>query len=183
MNGITGTSISSLKRDLKIMSTKFNQSLSGLPMILRDLLSKLPTHIGPVPDIDGFIRHMKSMILPPRPSIDDNTMMIDVNDVSSSSSSSGYMKSNADDNMIVNNEDKIPAWLIQSTNQLVDDIMMSDEPQQQQHQLQQIESVNGSVVDAANFTSSSSSSGIDYDNSNDIDDDVFRKRQKKLRSK
>ena len=46
MNAITGTSISSLKRDLKIMSTKFNQSLSGLPMILRDLLSKLPTHIS-----------------------------------------------------------------------------------------------------------------------------------------
>lgn len=184
MNGITGTSISSLKRDLKIMSTKFNQSLSGLPMILRDLLSKLPTHIGPVPDIDGFIRHMKSMILPPRPSIDDNIMMIDVNDVSSSSSSSGgYMKSNADNNMIVNNEDKIPAWLIQSTNQLVDDIIMSDEPQQQQHQLQQVELVNGSIVDAANFTSSSGSGGVDYDNSNDIDDDVFRKRQKKLRSK
>jgi hypothetical protein len=186
MNGITGTSISSLKRDLKIMSTKFNQSLSGLPMILRDLLSKLPTHIGPVPDIDGFIRHMKSMILPPRPSIDDNIMMIDVNDVSSSGSSSdGYMKSNTDNNMIVNNEDKIPAWLIQSTNQLVDDIIMSDEPQQQQHQLLQVDLVNGSVVDAANFTSSSSSSGVggDYDNSNDIDDDVFRKRQKKLRSK
>ena len=189
INGITGTSISSLKRDLKIMSTKFNQSLSGLPMILRDLLSKLPTHIGPVPDIDGFIRHMKSMILPPRPSVDDNIMMMDVNDSSnssSSSSSSGYMKSNADNNdMILNNEDKIPAWLIQSTNQLVDDIIMSDEPQQQQqqHQLQQVESLNGSVINVANIASGVGGGDYDYDNSNDIDDDIFRKRQKKLRSK
>lgn len=181
INSVTGTSISSLKRDLKIMSTKFNQSVSGLPIILRDLLSKLPTHIGPVPDIDGFIRHMKSMILPPRPSVDDNIMMMNDNDVNSSSSN---MKSNADNNdMIVNNEDKIPAWLIQSTNQLVDDIIMSDE---QQQQLQQAEPLNGSVVDAANTTSSSSyraGGDFDYDNSNDIDDDVFRKRQKKLRKK
>jgi hypothetical protein len=55
------------------MSTEFHLSLAGLPVILRDLLGRLPFHSGPLPDIDGFIRHMKGVILPPRPEPDADT--------------------------------------------------------------------------------------------------------------
>lgn len=54
------------------MSTEFHLSLAGLPVILRDLLGRLPFHSGPLPDVDGFIRHMKGVILPPRPEPDAN---------------------------------------------------------------------------------------------------------------
>lgn len=59
-------------RDMLNMSTEFHLSLAGLPAILRDLLAKLPFHSGPLPDIDGFVRHVKSVILPPRPEPDDS---------------------------------------------------------------------------------------------------------------
>lgn len=49
------------------MSADFHLSLAGLPVVLRNLLSKLPFHSGPSPDYDGFIRHVKNIILPPRP--------------------------------------------------------------------------------------------------------------------
>lgn len=52
------------------MSTEFHLSMAGLPVILRDLLAKLPFHAGPLPDIEGFVRHMKGVILPPRPEPD-----------------------------------------------------------------------------------------------------------------
>eukprot|EP01034_Spumella_vulgaris_P021620 gene21620-27659_t len=53
------------------MSAEFHLSLAGLPVILRDLLSKLPLHNGQPPDIDCFVRHVKSITLPPRPSVED----------------------------------------------------------------------------------------------------------------
>jgi hypothetical protein len=47
-------------------------NLLGVPPILREFLSKLPTqYVGPIPDIQGFIRHLKNMVLPPRPASDD----------------------------------------------------------------------------------------------------------------
>jgi hypothetical protein len=55
------------------MSTEFHLSLAGLPVILRDLLAKLPFHSGPLPDTEGFIRHMKGVILPPRPEPEDTS--------------------------------------------------------------------------------------------------------------
>ena len=58
-------------REVLNMSTEFHLSLAGLPVILRDLLAKLPFHSGPAPDVDGFVRHMKSVILPPRPAPED----------------------------------------------------------------------------------------------------------------
>ena len=56
------------------MSTEFHLSLAGLPVILRDLLGRLPFHSGPLPDLDGFIRHMKGVILPPRPEPEVNVV-------------------------------------------------------------------------------------------------------------
>ncbi len=60
-------------REVLNMSTEFHLSLAGLPVILRDLLAKLPFHTGPLPDVDGFVRHMKSVILPPRPAPEDHS--------------------------------------------------------------------------------------------------------------
>jgi hypothetical protein len=56
-------------RDAKNMSSEFHLSLSGLPVILRDFLTQLPPNFGGQPDYDGFIRHMKTVILPPRPQV------------------------------------------------------------------------------------------------------------------
>jgi hypothetical protein len=49
-------------------STQANSSaLSVLPSVLRDFIVRLPFHAGPAPDIDTFLRQMKTVILPPRP--------------------------------------------------------------------------------------------------------------------
>lgn len=46
-------------------------NLLGVPPILREFLSKLPVqYVGQLPDIQGFIRHLKNMVLPPRPATD-----------------------------------------------------------------------------------------------------------------
>ena len=42
-------------------------TLAGLSNILRDFIPRLPTHSGPLPDVDGFIRQLRGCILPPRP--------------------------------------------------------------------------------------------------------------------
>lgn len=60
-------------REVLNMSTEFHLSLAGLPAILRDLLAKLPFHSGPLPDVDGFVRHVKSVILPPRPEPEESS--------------------------------------------------------------------------------------------------------------
>lgn len=39
----------------------------GVPSILRDFIGKLPALVGPAPDIDTFLRHIRNVILPPRP--------------------------------------------------------------------------------------------------------------------
>ena len=50
-------------------ATTETPNLLGVPPILREFLSKLPTqYVGQLPDIQGFIRHLKNMVLPPRPS-------------------------------------------------------------------------------------------------------------------
>ena len=51
-----------------ITSAAETPNLLGVPPILREFLSKLPgQYIGQLPDIQGFIRHLKNMVLPPRP--------------------------------------------------------------------------------------------------------------------
>ena len=42
-------------------------TLGSLPHVLRDFIPRLPTHSGPLPDVDGFIRQLRGCILPPRP--------------------------------------------------------------------------------------------------------------------
>jgi hypothetical protein len=51
------------------MGAEFQLSLAGLPLIVRDLLNRLPLHNGPAPDLEVFLRHVKSLTLPPRPSV------------------------------------------------------------------------------------------------------------------
>lgn len=71
--------------ETKHLSTEFHLSLSGLPSILRDFVAQLPPHFGGQPDCEGFLRHMKSIILPPRPQpsqsdelkADGDTMAVD----------------------------------------------------------------------------------------------------------
>lgn len=53
------------------LGAEFQLSLAGLPLILRDLLNRLPLHNGPAPDLDLFLRQMKSVTLPPRPLVDE----------------------------------------------------------------------------------------------------------------
>jgi hypothetical protein len=53
--------------DVKNLNSDFYLSLSSLPGILRTFVTQLPPLIGAHPDFDGFIRHMKSVVLPPRP--------------------------------------------------------------------------------------------------------------------
>eukprot|EP01039_Chlorochromonas_danica_P004320 gene4320-4741_t len=60
------------KRDRQAMiSSDFHFSMAGLPHPLRELLLKLPHQMGLVqPDIEAFVRHMKTVTLPPRPAAD-----------------------------------------------------------------------------------------------------------------
>jgi hypothetical protein len=46
--------------------------LSGVPSILREFLPKLPSHSGSVPDIEGFMRQLRTLVMPPRPASDEN---------------------------------------------------------------------------------------------------------------
>lgn len=39
----------------------------GVSDLLRDFALKLPQHVGPAPDLDAFVRHIRSVVLPPRP--------------------------------------------------------------------------------------------------------------------
>ena len=56
------------------LSAEFQLSMSGLPSVARDFLARLPLAAAPVREgeIDVFIRHMKSVILPPRPSSEES---------------------------------------------------------------------------------------------------------------
>jgi hypothetical protein len=38
-----------------------------VPQLLRDFTGKLPAHVGNLPDLDAFCRHIRSVVLPPRP--------------------------------------------------------------------------------------------------------------------
>lgn len=48
-----------------------NAALAGVPIVFRELLSKLPTHTGPLPDIKAFVDHLRKTVLPPRPVTED----------------------------------------------------------------------------------------------------------------
>ena len=56
------------------LSAEFQLSMSGLPSVARDFLARLPLAAAPVREgeIEVFIRHMKSVILPPRPSSEES---------------------------------------------------------------------------------------------------------------
>ena len=43
---------------------------SGVPPVLREFLPRLPAHSGPIPDVEGFIRQLRAVVLPPRPADD-----------------------------------------------------------------------------------------------------------------
>ena len=43
---------------------------SGVPPLLREFLPRLPAHSGPIPDVEGFIRQLRAVVLPPRPADD-----------------------------------------------------------------------------------------------------------------
>jgi hypothetical protein len=43
---------------------------SGVPPVLREFLPRLPAHTGPIPDVEGFIRQLRAIVLPPRPADD-----------------------------------------------------------------------------------------------------------------
>ena len=45
---------------------------SGVPPVLREFLPRLPAHTGPIPDVEGFIRQLRAVVLPPRPSDDSD---------------------------------------------------------------------------------------------------------------
>jgi hypothetical protein len=44
-----------------------------MPPLLRAFINKLPTHpVGaPLPDYDAFARHLRVLVLPPRPAVED----------------------------------------------------------------------------------------------------------------
>jgi hypothetical protein len=56
------------------MSTEFLLSMAGLPLILRDLLTKLPLYTGTPLNSDGFIRHMRGVVMPPRPAVEETAV-------------------------------------------------------------------------------------------------------------
>jgi hypothetical protein len=72
-SGGSGAKVGGAKRDRHALaSADFHLALAGLPVQLRDLLLKLPpatTSAGP--DVDYFLRHMKTVTLPPRPAVEE----------------------------------------------------------------------------------------------------------------
>lgn len=57
----------------KISSDIANSAeLSTVPYLLREFLVQLPSHTGPLPDIDMCLRSLKNTVLPARPESDDN---------------------------------------------------------------------------------------------------------------
>jgi hypothetical protein len=45
--------------------------VAGVPALIREFIARLPSYSGPPIDMDVFIKHMKSIALPARPSIED----------------------------------------------------------------------------------------------------------------
>jgi hypothetical protein len=41
--------------------------LAGIPSIIREMLPRLPPHMGPMPDITAFLKHLRGVVLPLRP--------------------------------------------------------------------------------------------------------------------
>lgn len=48
-----------------------NTTTTGVPTVLSNLISRLPPHVGPEPNFDMFLRHLKSTTLPPRPLVEE----------------------------------------------------------------------------------------------------------------
>ena len=49
-----------------------SSAMAGVPIFLRDLLSKLPPHSGPLPNVDLFLDQLRKTVLPPRPVVDED---------------------------------------------------------------------------------------------------------------
>jgi hypothetical protein len=47
-------------------------ALAGVPIFLRELLSKLPPARGPPPNVEAFLEHLRRTVLPPRPVTDED---------------------------------------------------------------------------------------------------------------
>ncbi len=69
--GVDGSAAAGGEDAVQNMGAEFQLSLVGLPLIVRDLLNRLPLHNGPAPDLDVFLRHVKGLTLPPRPSAEE----------------------------------------------------------------------------------------------------------------
>jgi hypothetical protein len=52
--------------------------INTLPSLLKDFIIKLPYHLGTQPDIDSFVRQIKTVVLPPRP-LQEETVPIGLN--------------------------------------------------------------------------------------------------------
>lgn len=59
-----------LSRGKGARSKKANQS--AIPNLIRDFVAKLPKYVGLQPEIEQFCRHVRSVIVPPRPSDEDD---------------------------------------------------------------------------------------------------------------
>lgn len=78
-------------------------ALAGVPLFLRDLLSKLPPARGPPPNVEAFLDHLKRTVLPPRPVTDEDAPPLSTNivatddDVVLAGSKRGLMQDGDDD--------------------------------------------------------------------------------------
>jgi hypothetical protein len=66
----TKAASSAAKRLGDNVSADLEASLLGIPAVIRELLSKLPTNTSstPLPDVESFVKQLKNIVLPPRPS-------------------------------------------------------------------------------------------------------------------
>ena len=49
---------------------------SGIPLALRHFINRLPPHAGAQPDLDAFSRHLRALVLPPRPVDESEAQMV-----------------------------------------------------------------------------------------------------------
>jgi hypothetical protein len=62
--------------------------INTLPSLLKDFIIKLPYHLGTQPDIDSFVRQIKTVVLPPRP-LQEETVPIGLNGMTAAAGMGG----------------------------------------------------------------------------------------------
>ncbi len=55
------------KHELASLNGGVDAVKAGVPPVLQNLLARLPTHTGPEPNVEQFLRNFKGVTLPPRP--------------------------------------------------------------------------------------------------------------------